>query len=231
VNIRISTTGIERYGLNIVDYANHRFKQFVDILKMDRSDLESRIDPTAIFFENSGDREIIACRIEWIITDYDDTKYFSIKEFDNLSGLSKNNHDETEPIKVEGITSKQYWFFSSGLSEEIVMKNPSGLGCISSNSYFLDPTIYKPTQGELAKQVERVKEFTIKKGILTNKQWENQKNTVITPDYHTLDIHVGIDGVLFDNGTFVGQDKTGFFKLLNKKHSQKGHLLKKVDTT
>jgi hypothetical protein len=227
VNIQISTISIDQYGLVIVDFTNYRFKQFVDLLK-DMPALNSKIDPSTIFVENAGDREIIACRVEWTITDKNNNKFFSVKEFDNLDNLNKKGQNEVLPIKVEGGASKQYWLFNSGLLQEIVAKNSSGIGNVSASSY-LASTVNNTTLEERTKQIERVKEKIIKKGILTNEQWEKQKNIVIANDYLTLDIHITIDGVLFVDGTYVGRDKTDFFEVLKKKYSGKGKLLKKID--
>lgn len=206
--MNVSVKGIEINGINLVSYIDPLFNHCLNIYLTEKDSYSANCDPSSVFVENKTDKNIISCRVNWKIKDSENTVYFPSKDFGVLDKLTKNK-SSAENLEIDEsniIKPHSGRVFNSG----IFYTTDFGSAGVGSHSNSLISNKRTTNEEEATK---KLKDWALKRGLLTDKGWNAAiRNSVNQRTF--VSVEVSIDGLLFDDGVFIGPNKTKYFEEL-----------------
>jgi hypothetical protein len=184
VSIRMHIKDLPKHNLRLIGPSDPTFdERLTTELKGESNEVVDTLKPFSVFFENRGERPVVAYLIQWCFTTKDGgNQYFRkalldpqpLMDGENLSPELKRQSGRIEPDSAR---------FLSLLSTD-------GGGMLRAE--------VSPKEAEEFRQGKRF-----------DKTWLLQRFSAQAAKY--AEITVSIDAAFFDDGTFVGPDTSNFF--------------------
>ncbi|HVF55788.1 MAG TPA: hypothetical protein VM934_06535 [Pyrinomonadaceae bacterium] len=202
MNVKLHAKDLPEHGLKIITPSDPSFDgKVMALLKGQTSDKTEALKPYSVIIENRGNQNVVAYMIEWCYTGADGKNECRRSAYVNPIELMEGG------LPLPEVMEEQSDLIKPNKSRLFYLVNPDGSG-----------SFRVPVSREEAEQ--------IKAGAGINIQAMRQR-------YHAelakfTDITVSLDGVFFDDGTFVGPDTTGFFDMVKAEVVAKRDLLSDI---
>lgn len=201
MRVKLHAKDLPEHGLRIIAPSDPSFEARLNaLLKGRTSEALEIIKPFSFIVENNGPRTAVAYMIEWCFTGADGRD-----ECSRQASISPAALMEGETLSEE--MAEQSGYIKPNKSRLLSLLNPDGSGAFSV-----------PINPEEAEQI-RAGAAVDRQALLRRYGAELAKYT---------DITVSIDGVFFDDGTFAGDDTTGFFNMVRAEVDARRDLLNDV---
>jgi len=175
---------LPQHNLRLIGPSDPTFDERLRIeLKGESNEVVDTLKPFSVFFENKGERPVVAYLIQWCFTTKDGRNQYYRKALLNPQPLMDGENLSQELKRQSGRIETDSASFLSLLS-------PDGSGMLR--------TELSPKEAEESKQGKRLDQTS---------PW--QRFSTQAAQY--AEITVSIDGAFFDDGTFVGPDTSNFF--------------------
>jgi hypothetical protein len=211
VIVQVNTKGIPEHGLVMIAPSDPTFESHLsDLTRHKPNPVIEAIKPFSVFVTNISKKTVVAYQIKWIVVKSDGKIYTRETGGYNLQALMDGDRSGVEEMSRTGVyaiepDSTRYVSLLSSLSKD----NDASIGGYAGGGDSSTITrLQQSMQGEnLAPILEN---------ILGDLQ-------------HCTSITVSIDGVFFEDGTFVGPDSTQFFEQTSAIVDAKRDLLEEID--
>jgi hypothetical protein len=198
MKLRMHMKDLAGHGLKLIDPSDPTFENRLTAELGAKA--ADQVEPITVFLENKGNRTVVAYVIQWCLTKPDGTNKYYRKAVLNPEAFMGGT--------LLNEAAKQ----QSGQIEPNSSKLLSLIATDGSGILRVDLT---PTEAEAAKKGKQPDRETLRKRV-----------------YQQLasysDITVSIDAAIFDDGTLVGPDTTGFFDRVNAVLDAKRNLLESI---
>jgi len=175
---------LPQHNLRLIGPSDPTFDERLRIeLKGESNEVVDTLKPFSVFFENKGERPVVAYLIQWCFTTKDGRNQYYRKALLNPQPLMDGENLSQELKRQSGRIETDSASFLSLLS-------PDGSGMLR--------TELSPKEAEESKQGKRLDQTS---------PWQRFS----TQAAQCAEITVSIDGAFFDDGTFVGPDTSNFF--------------------
>ena len=188
MNIKIHAKDLPEHGLKIITPSDPSFDgKMKSLLKGQSHEAMDALKPYAFIIENRGEQNAVAYMVQWCFTATDGKDECYRSAYASPASLMEGE----PPIPDE-------------------MEEQSGH--LKPNKARLFSLISPDGNGAFSVTISREEAEQIKAGGGIDRQAMLQRYAAELAKY--TDITVSIDGVFFDDGTFVGPDTTGFFVIM-----------------
>lgn len=215
VNIKINVKDLPEHGLSIVGPADAAFDELVTSLKRKKKIPAELLKPFSVFIKNTGEKAVVAYKLRWecVKADgsivYKDVAKSSAWVFMGEGGA---NLDQLLAADATIIKPRSTWFHSlvaplQPLEGEV--EDGGGWAVTGDNnaqSSEVEALLRRPSEANALK--------------LLNAELAGY-----------VSITVSLDGAFYEDGTFVGPDKTGFSDVVKAQVEAKSDLLQEVKTS
>lgn len=200
MDIRIHSKDLPQEGLIVVKPSDAAFDtKFAKEMEGESKSAADLMRPFSVFLENRSQHTVVAYMIQWCFTRADGTNDCYRKAFAAPRALMEGEALTDDEEARSGKIKPNSSLFLSLIS-------PDGSGA------------FRVRVLTTSEEVERMKE-----GI--SPDLVNRVNTELAK---YTDVLVTVDGAFFDDGTFVGDDMSGFFAQIKAQVKAKHDLLKEV---
>lgn len=201
MKVKLHAKDIPEHGLRIIAPTDPSFDGKLNaLLKGQMSETMEILKPFSFIIENKGQRTVVAHMIEWCFTGSDGKSECSRHMY-----ISPMSLMEGETLSEE--MQEQSDYIKPNKSRLLSLVEPNGTG-----GFRVDISPDEAEQIGRGAAVDR-------KALLRRYGAELAKYT---------DITVSLDGVFFDDGTFAGDDTTGFFSIMKAHVDARRDLLNDV---
>lgn len=201
MKVKLHAKDLPEHGLRIIDPTDPSFDGKLNaLLKGRMSETMEILKPFSFIIENKGQRTVVAHMIEWCFTGSDGKNECSRHMY-----ISPMSLMEGETLSEE--MQEQSDYIKPNKSRLLSLVEPNGTG-----GFRVDISPDEAEQIGTEAAVDR-------KALLRRYGAELAKYT---------DITVSLDGVFFDDGTFAGNDTTGFFSMMKAHVDARRDLLNDV---
>lgn len=201
MTLKIHTKDVPAEGLILVRPSDPSFEvKFAKQMEGQSSNIADRIRPFSVFLENRSKQTVVAYMIQWCFTRRDGTNDCYKDAFVAPRALMEGGNIADGG---EALTGK----IKPGSAQFVSLISPDGTGL------FRVPI--SPDEAERMKQGSMLD----RNEILERSNLELAKYT---------DVTVALDGAFFSDGTFVGDDTSGFFDQINAQVQAKRDLLNEL---
>lgn len=204
MSITLHSKDLLEDGLTFVLPSDPSFDaKLADFLKGDSGDAVNLLRPFSVFLENKSNQSVVAYMIQWCFTKSDGTTNCYRKAFASPKALMEGEHlSEGVEARSGRIKPNSAIFLS--------LVSPDGSGAFRISSISRDEA-EKIRQGAKLDRRDLLRRFSLE-----------------LAEYP--DVTVSIDGAFFEDGTFVGDNTTGFFEQIKAQVDAKRDLLNELAT-
>ena len=201
MSIRIHSKDLPEQGLTIINPSDPSFDaRLANAVAGEPSEVVNDFKPYSIFLENKSRQTVVAYMIQWCFTKGDGTNDCYRKAFSSPRALMEG---EYLPAEYEARS-----------------------GRIKPNSSILFSLISPDGSGPFRLSISREEAEKIKQGAKPDKSELLHRFSSELAKY--TDVTVSIDGAFFEDGTFVGDDTSGFFVQIEAQINAKRDLLNEL---
>jgi hypothetical protein len=184
VGIKMHIKDLPQHNLRLIGPSDPSFDERLRTeLKGESNELVDTLKPFSVFFENKGERPVVAYLIQWCFTTKEGRNQYFRKALMN-----------PQPF-MEGENLSQELKWQSGRIEP---DSARFLSLLSTDGSGMLRAEVSPKEAEELKQGKKFAQTSLLKRFSTQAE-------------EFAEISVSIDGAFFDDGTFVGPDTSNFF--------------------
>ena len=209
VGIQLNVKDLPAYGLNLIPPTDPHFQEELSIplAAKQGNSLEEGLRPYSVLFKNKGKKTVVGYRLTWEMTKADGTVSLRQNGGVNPGALMGNRQQGLENrALVGGFAVKPNSMAFVSLAGAMSLDGGSGMGGFA---------------GGLADQAAMDQ-------LLRAKDTTSLVNAAIADLRNFTTITVSIDGVFFEDGTFVGPDATGLFADVEAELNAKRDLMEEL---
>lgn len=204
MSIMMHSKDLSEDGLTFVLPSDPSFDaRLADFMKGESSDAVNLLKPFSVFLENKSNQSVVAYMIQWCFTKSDGTTDCYRKAFASPKALMEGEYlPEDVELRSGRIKPHSAIFLS--------LVSPDGSGAFRISTISRDEA-EKVRQGAKLDGSELLRRFSLELAKYS-------------------DVTVSIDGAFFEDGTFVGDNATGFFEQIKAQIDAKRDLLNELAT-
>lgn len=184
VIIELHVKDLPQHKLRLISPSDPSFDERLRIeLKGESNEVVDALKPFSVFFENKGERPVVAYLIQWCFTSKDGSNQYYQKALLDPHAL----------MDAENLTpdyKRQSGWIEPQSARLLSLLSPDGGGMVRTEVSPKEAEAFK--KGKRFDQTSLLQRYTARLGKYT-------------------EITVSIDGAFFDDGTFVGPDTSSFF--------------------
>jgi hypothetical protein len=213
VNVKINKKDFPEHGITIISPSDQSFDQLMARLAGRTPGFPvEELKPFSIFIKNTGNHPIVAYKLRWECVKEDGTIIYKDSSFSAAWILmdSGPEHEKSKARATTIIRPNSTWFIS-------LNSDPLSLAGSATNPEDLNRghgVIHDPEQyNQLVLDSEKI-------AVL--------RQSVAKEMAQYTNITIILDGAFFDDGSFVGQDGTGFFEAVKAEIDANKDLLSEI---
>lgn len=200
MSITMHSKDLPESGLSILLPSDPSFDgRLANVMSGESNETVNILKPFSIFLENKNNQAVVAYMVKWCFTKSDGTANCHRKAYASPNAL------------MEG----------ESLSEEVESRS----GRIKPNSAIL-LSLVSPNSGSFRVSASREEAEKFKQGAKLDRGELLQRYNSELAKY--TDVIVSIDGAFFEDGTFVGENTTGFYEQIKAQVDAKRDLLNEL---
>lgn len=195
VNVKINKKDFPQHGVTIIGPSEPAFDLLMSDLAQGRPDFPAEeLKPFSVFIKNTGKRSIVAYKLRWECRKGDGTVIYKDSSFSAAWVLMSSGAEQEQAITQADTIIKpdSTWFLSLNSDPLPLYHPPTG------------PEDFNKGHGVSSREPGQVVVQGSEKIAALRRS--NAKELA-----QYTDITIILDGAFFDDGSFVGQDSTGFF--------------------
>lgn len=192
MKVRVTSKGIPEYGLALIGPADSSFKNsLAAALGRSNSEISEEERMFSVFVRNSTGRSVIAYHLTWSLVDASGKTVYHQRSFKDPLFLMENR---TQGQNLEG--------YSIGPKSERLISLVPLLTDIHHPGAGIGGGFFEGSSSADTDSLRR---------MLEERNTKQLANKLSKDQDHIVSVAVYLDGVFFDDGTFVGPDESQFF--------------------
>lgn len=203
MNVRMHAKDLPEHGLVIIKPTDPDFDTTASGLLegMSVTDIEE-VKPLSVIIRNTGNKTVVAHSIVW----------------EGVEANGKKNSYKILYANAEALTEESMQNSADNAASEIIRPGTARL-------FTLLPNYYQSSNGGSGRSPREDYQAAQSRSDSENDRLQSRRSFVATALNKYTDITVYVDGVFFDDGSFVGEDTTGFFDTMSAQVNAKRDLM------
>ncbi|HEV7376817.1 MAG TPA: hypothetical protein VGN95_19030 [Pyrinomonadaceae bacterium] len=198
VNVKINKKDFPNQGIVIISPSDPTFDELMaDLVKRRPGFPAEEFKPFSIFIKNTGKHSIVAYKLRWECMKEDGTVIYKDSSFSAAWTLMNSGPDHEQAIAQATtiIRPNSIWFISLN-SDPLSIYGPATKSDFSNQGHSVINSAELEQNQQLLQNSEKIADL-------------RRANASELAKYTNITIR--LDGIFFDDGSFVGQDTSGFF--------------------